>query len=31
MLSCYAYAYLEVLALQLLLYGFPQYGVRLVL
>lgn len=29
MLPCYADAYLEVLALQLLLYGFPQYGIRL--
>lgn len=29
MLSRYADAYLEVITLQLLLYGFPQYGVRL--
>lgn len=29
MLSRYADAYLEVVTLQLLLYGFPQYGIRL--
>ena len=31
MLSRHADAYLEILALELLLYGLPQYGIRLVL
>lgn len=29
MLPCYGYAHLKLIALQLLLYGFPQYGIRL--